>query len=282
MDSAELIKKLQAKFNSIQSSDDILNYGLYERIADYIRYIEEEPTLANLIKTLRTDSFVHQSFKKLMRLKEVIDSPDNVDNNWFIKKFGDTHAAIDFMFFYQPIKNLKNTLRGRAREKAEQGFMESNYKGELANIHYALVELLENISEDKIEPQKVQKIINKPNGIAFKLENGNGILIYKNKPYTVGKTTSRKYKLLKVLSDPELGIARDVDNVFSAIRIPKDSTDKSLINPHTRDNKVKNIIKDALGDLNKAMASGDADFRFKLTTGNPPKNISLNIENFDL
>jgi len=282
MSNETIAKKLQAKFESIESSYDILNYGLYERIADYIRYIEEEPTLVGLIKTLRADSFVHQSFNKLLRLKEVIDSPDDMQAEDFLKKFGDTTKATDFLFHYYPIKNLKITPRGRAREKAEQGFKESNYKGELANIHYALVELLENISDDKTEPQKIQKIINKPNGITLKLENGNGILIYKNKSYRIGKTNSRKYKLLKVLSDPEFGIARDVENVFSGIRIPKDLTDKLLINPHTRDNKIKNIIKDALGDLNKAVASEDADFRFKLSTGDTSRNISLHIEEFDL
>lgn len=277
------MKKLQVKFEFIESSNDVLNYGFYERIADYIRFIENEPILMDLFNTLGTNSFTRESFKKLIRLKEVIDSPDNVPDEWFMKKFGDMHEAIDFMFYYKSVKSLKNVLSGSIRTKAEQGFKEANYKGDVTNIHYALVELLKNGSAEGAAQQEDNMLVSQPMRAIFKVEQQGkkGVLIFKGKTYIIGKSTSRKYRLLKVLSYPTLDTPRTLESIMASIAILKDSVNKGLSSPHSRNNQMKEIIKNALGDLNKAVAEQNANFTFRAVHDKSTQSVSLQMIQYD-
>lgn len=65
----------------------------------------------------------------------------------------------------------------------------------------------------------------------------------------VGKTYTRKYRLIKLLMDP-LGTARTIDSVFERIRYPKDELDSELKGV-SRIEREKEIIDHTMGELQK-------------------------------
>lgn len=66
----------------------------------------------------------------------------------------------------------------------------------------------------------------------------------------IGKTKTRKYRLVKTLVSP-LGVARKVDVVFEAIREAKDGLDAQLKDQYTRDRRQRDIIDYTMKELQK-------------------------------
>ncbi len=66
----------------------------------------------------------------------------------------------------------------------------------------------------------------------------------------IGKTGTRKYKLVYILVSP-LGTARKVDVVFDAIRESKDDLDAQLKDPYTRERRQRDIINYTMKELQK-------------------------------
>ncbi len=119
---------------------------------------------------------------------------------------------------------------------------------------------LQSASKYIIIPQEIKiennnepvKITNKKNQITIFEEKGSGYLkFYKEgKKIKIGSIKTRKFRLLKALSDP-LEVAKKVSIVFSQISLPKDKNDSSLEDTYLSADRQRNLIEYTVKELQK-------------------------------
>jgi hypothetical protein len=136
--------------------------------------------------------------------------------------------------------------------------------------------------KNKISFNKVDKTI-KNNDIKINLlekdKKGYVKISTKNKNdefILIGKIMTRKFKLLKVLMDPSdiIGLFKNVDVVFNAIRLLKDKNNSKLNDPKTKVNEQMSIIGYTITEIQKIKKlQGIINFNFSANR----KELSINI-----
>lgn len=97
--------------------------------------------------------------------------------------------------------------------------------------------------------------------VQFLEEKGALYVVAKGKRLRLSDdVSSRKAKLVKILSFPQLGIPRTVDSVFEAIKLSKDQYDEYI--------DKKNLITNTLKEVNRTLRDGKFPVRFKLKPTN--------------
>ena len=106
-------------------------------------------------------------------------------------------------------------------------------------------------------------------------ESGKGyIKFYKEGPrIPLGKTTTRKHRLVRALIDP-LGTAKNVSVVFEAIKDPRDDVDTRLKDAYTAPTREREIIDYTMKELQKIRGIKG---RISLTYHHNGTIVSLNL-----
>ncbi len=110
-----------------------------------------------------------------------------------------------------------------------------------------------SVAEDKIQktPTKEQTI-SQSGAPSLVNENGVGyIKLYKQgSKIKIGKTGTRKYRLLEVLLEP-LGAAKTIEAIFDAIRVSRDESDSRLMDGYLAQPRKMELIEYAMKELQK-------------------------------
>jgi len=127
------------------------------------------------------------------------------------------------------------------------------------------VELLEESEDDiKKETKEISFSTNKPYLITDK---GRGFIkLHKNTPkIPLGTIKGRKYKLMKVLMEPEdaINAPKKIEKIFEQIRIDKDNQNQLLESHGTQPSEQLKIVKYTIKEVQKIKGlQGKVDFDF--------------------
>jgi hypothetical protein len=107
----------------------------------------------------------------------------------------------------------------------------------------------DNLQDNSTETSSQQTIGSHPYCV---VESGWGYLKFGKfgKKKKIGQARSRPFRLLQCLLEP-LGVAKTVDSVFEAIRLPKDKGDSGLNSWSTAQTRQVEIIRNTIKELQK-------------------------------
>ena len=125
-----------------------------------------------------------------------------------------------------------------------------------------------------IEPKKAPE--HQPSKPTLIVSGKKGYLkFYKEGPRIfIGKIDTRKYRLIEGLIEP-LGVAKNLDSVFEAIRDPKDDMDSHLKDKYTAPARQRDIIDYAMKELQKIK---ELQGRVSITYHHGGRTVALNLK----
>lgn len=128
----------------------------------------------------------------------------------------------------------------------------------------------------EIAEKETVKTVSKKNEISTVEEKGIGYLkLYKQgKKIKIGNIKTRKFKLLKALSDP-LEVAKTINIVFNQISLPKDKNDSSLADAYLSIDRQRNLIEYTVKELQKI---DDLTGKIKIKYENNKRSVCLYID----
>lgn len=130
-------------------------------------------------------------------------------------------------------------------------------------------EIIEEIQGDK---DKTKKTTGRPFCI---IEAGIGYFkFYKEgKKIKIGGQSTRHFRLLQCLCEP-VGVAKTIDSVFEAIRLPRDKQDERLNDDYLAKNRKTELIQYAIKELQK---NKDLQGKLKFKFNNTKTTVQLEI-----
>lgn len=272
MNSVSLKEQLNSKFTVVKEINDVLQPSFYVGISDYMALVDSNTDLVGVVEQF--DEAILPSVEKIRLIKHIINF-----------KQGDELPKHDFDFAFerQNILDLGKPQTPEYTQKLKARMLPKDYFGHLVRVHYAIIDKLTSNQDVKVEEitkqEKEADVLNVDCKIEWERDGeGYQCLVYNKRSFRIGKPNTRTVKLLRALSDPNLGITKMMNAVFDAISIPKDKKDQELINPKTAkgaEDKKWTIINDTVKEINKKLKK--ARITFGLSKDKKNKSISMHL-----
>lgn len=84
------------------------------------------------------------------------------------------------------------------------------------------------------------------------IKEGVGFLKITGKKIKIGKEGTRKFKLLNCLCNP-FGVAKTLETIFDAARLPKDGMDSALLGAYRSTIRKQQIVENTFGEIQEIM-----------------------------
>lgn len=256
----DLEKMMDSILNTKEKKQDLISA---ERA--YIKYLSESEELAYTIRRLALEDKINESllqdifimfifpqflipykyeeYPQIPPSEEKIEFPpfwnERIENKFKLYKYFKTipkntteeNSLGIALWGYRAISNLK--IRDKKILTKTYEHIKKNLKA-LKNIHN---DLINEFGFNKNQESKN----NKP---FVYIKNGKGYLKFDNRSagIIIGGKKTRQVKLLQTLTEPHFGVHKNIETIFEAIRLPKDSMNERLNNSALRRGEILNKI----------------------------------------
>jgi|GEM_PF-3709676 hypothetical protein len=144
---------------------------------------------------------------------------------------------------------LKHSVQGNGRIKI------IGYQTEILDKYLNSTRLKNNQSNantfEDLKENQVIEMAQKNASVTTTREYGYLKYYQQGQRITIGKITTRAYRLVATLFEPQPGILKTVEGVFNAIRLPRDDKDLKLKDEASKANRQRTIIDNTMKELQK-------------------------------
>lgn len=235
---------------------------------------------------MKIEKFDNKTWELLQKIKGAISFNNSLEIIWKSKQanqidFFYERGEIESLAKLKKLGTIKKTVESVSLKKFEglAGYAEAytydihKDRGEILYLNVIQPRFDEVYQEYKKHYQdknQIKQVKEKIENLKYLGKEKDCYLEIKKKKIKIGKTNTRKCKLLKCLLSDAPGVARTLDIVFGDIQIPKDRGDSTVWDEYLGRNKKKSIIINTTKEIKRIINN---------TKDKPKNHLIFHIKN---